>query len=1119
MLEATGHMNELSVPPIWPDADAEGAMPQGEFEQLVRLAARLGQAPVALIRGRGIRLGWADPAFAISSAGFDRLHAVCDLPGPASQPFGAVEVIPDATQSPTLWHHPAVTGELRVRFIVRIPLLGTENDALGTLCLIDAHPRPGLSSEQSDSLADLAALAATMIQRKRKAASLLGSSHGSARAEQLEAAVARAQSCELALAGMLISLCAHHKATAGFISKFNNTTQVLQQLSHFNDKSGLGHYLTELSSSAATPDNSHAATAIQSGTARTLAFSGRETSSAYALSLEAIRAGLRAVVIQPLHLLDERFGVVLLFDTPRRDLETIADDVAAMARLVRPALYRKVAERRMRLLGTALDRANDAVLITEAGPLGAAGPKILYANASFCRQSGYALEEVLGHPHDMLQGANTEAVKRLRQNMRRWKPVRAELPNTRKDGSEFWAEIDLTPITDETGATTHWVGIQRDITERRSNEAAQRRHEDSFRLLFQDTPIPVVVTSRDNLRFIEVNDAALEQYGWSRDEFLAKTLNDLSPDDGAAPSEAAAGNPASSLSGTHIRANGTVLEFQAFTHDTVYAGQDARLAVLWDVTDLEAARRDMRHANELLRDRTLQLHARTEELAEAQRLARLGNWRVPVDWRDPSWNRALAKLLEAPRDIMNLRPADQAHDIHEDDRETVCKAFENAAQDASSQEFEYRVVMLDGLAHHFRAEVRPVLDSDGDVIELFGYSQDITDSKRTEQALLRNESLRTLGQLTGGVAHDFNNLLTVVILNLEEAREQLPEADDLQEVLQPALHAAVRGAELTSQLLSYARRATLRPERVRPDEFFGALRPLLNRVLGERFELQVLLRHDGGSAMVDPAQLDSAVMNLVINARDAMPKGGQIVLETRSVTLAADSIGFQDEVVPGRYVLISVADQGEGIPAHLLSRVFEPFFTTKEAGKGSGMGLSMVYGFARQSGGHVTIDSKPGRGTTVRLFLPVPAGAADEAADTEANQAEWRAGGLRALVVEDQQSVLVAVSRMLRQFGFEVVSADAADAALKHLEANNPFDLLFTDIVLPGAMDGVGLAAEIARRSPGTRILLTSGFTEHNLAATDDTDPGVEFLMKPYRRVDLQAKFATMFSRNEAVPV
>ena len=268
--------------------------------------------------------------------------------------------------------------------------------------------------------------------------------------------------------------------------------------------------------------------------------------------------------------------------------------------------------------------------------------------------------------------------------------------------------------------------------------------------------------------------------------------------------------------------------------------------------------------------------------------------------------------------------------------------------------------------------------------------------------------------------------------------------------------------------------------------------------------------------MVDPAQLDSAIMNLVINARDAMPSGGNITLETRSVTLAADSPGFPDEVTPGRYVVISVTDRGTGIPAHLLARVFEPFFTTKSVGKGSGMGLSMVYGFARQSGGHVTIDSTEGQGTTVRLFLPVAAGPAEEPEPEDVDTAEWNANGLRALVVEDQESVLRTVTRMLRQLGFDVAPAMSAEAALDELETGGPFDVLFTDIVLPGVMDGVALAEEIRARSPATRILLTSGFTEHSLSAADMASPDVDFLAKPYKRQDLQSKFAAMFPRAHA---
>ena len=525
----------------------------------------------------------------------------------------------------------------------------------------------------------------------------------------------------------------------------------------------------------------------------------------------------------------------------------------------------------------------------------------------------------------------------------------------------------------------------------------------------------------------------------------------------------------------------------------------------------ETVRRDLHQVQTALRDSSVQLQEVTEELDEAQHLARLGTWRMEAGAEAMVWSREMRDLMGSARDAPELNQAALLARVHPEDRDTVRQALVAAMAGAGRHGFEYRVPLPGGEVRHLRAEVRPVLAEDGTVTGLFGYSQDISDRKRTEHALLRNESLRALGQLTGGVAHDFNNLLTVVILNLEEAQEVLPPEDPLQEVIAPALHAAVRGADLTSQLLSYARRATLRPERVRPDEFFGALRPLLNRVLGERFELQVLLRHNGGSAMVDPAQLDSAIMNLILNARDAMPHGGRIVVETRSVSLRADSPGFQDEVMPGRYVVIAVADRGTGIPPHVLARVFEPFFTTKEAGRGSGMGLSMVYGFARQSGGHVTIESSAGQGTVVRLFLPVAADEEGEDAACAPEPETWSAQGKRVLLVEDQENVLHAVARMLRAFGFTVTQAMSTDEALESLDREAPFDLLFTDIVLPGPVDGLALAEEVQARAPATRILLTSGFTEHSLSA-DDVN-GVDFLMKPYKRHELQAKFTAMFPR------
>ena len=769
--------------------------------QVVRLAARLAQAPVALLGGGSARAAWSDPSLRLLPGQLERLQDICSHLDGAP----AAAVIPDATQDPRLWHSPSVAGAPHVRFVAAMPLTGPKGEGLGVLCVMDTKPRAQLADAHADLLSDLAALAARIVERERDSETQRRTQRGRARSEQIEAAVGRAPTCELALAGMLVSLCKHHTATAGFVGKLSGGG-AMQEVCHYNDESALGDYFARTASLAATPESSHAVMAIQTGTARTLQFTGTETQAAFPGIAEAIRLGLRAQVIQPVHVLDEKFGIVMMFDTPRPDLEVVSDDVGGVLRQVRPALYRKAAERRMGLLGTALDRANDAVLITEAGPLGAGGPKIVYANASFCRESGFALHEVLGQPHGMLHGPNTDqaALAQLRQEMRRWKSARAELLHRRRDGSEYWAEVDLTPITDEAGLPTHWISIQRDVTQRRQAEAERRRHEASFRLLFSDNPLPMVVLDRGSQRFIEVNDAAVAQYGWPREEFLARSLSDLSPDWAAGPLDA---------STTHVRDDGSVLEVRSFVHDTVYAGQDATLAVLWDVTDLEAARRDMGHANEMLRERTLQLHARTEELAEAQRLARLGTWRMSVDRRDVSWSREMFELMGLPRDAAGPDADDLVQRIHPDDRAAVQAALTAAARDARAQNFEYRVSLPDDQVRHLRAQVRPILDASGEVVELFGYSQDISENKRAEHALLRNESLRALGQLTGGVAHDFNNLLTVVILNLEEAQDTLPEHHSLQEVLKPALHAAVRGAELTSQLLSYARRATLRPEK------------------------------------------------------------------------------------------------------------------------------------------------------------------------------------------------------------------------------------------------------------------------------------------------------------------
>jgi CheY-like chemotaxis protein len=361
------------------------------------------------------------------------------------------------------------------------------------------------------------------------------------------------------------------------------------------------------------------------------------------------------------------------------------------------------------------------------------------------------------------------------------------------------------------------------------------------------------------------------------------------------------------------------------------------------------------------------------------------------------------------------------------------------------------------------------------------------------------------------VAHDFNNLLTVMMLNIEEAVDSLAPDHPLQVLLGPVLHAAMRGSELTAQLLSYARRSPLEPMHVSLQDLFDGLNPLLDRILGDRFTIEV---HHGQGAVqpfVDAAKLENALLNLVINARDAMMTGGKIVITTAVTTLSArDAIGWTD-FTPGQYAMISVSDSGCGIPADVFPRVFEPFFTTKAVGKGSGLGLSMVYGFAKQSGGHVAISSTVSVGTTATLYLPLHASQEIAAQRGPRTVSRAIAPRMSALIVEDQPEVLETVQRQLVALGFKVIVAADAARAMDHITSSSMLDLLFTDVAIPGPIDGTQLAAIARQRHPEIRILLTSGYLDHTASRSADIAGDMDFLQKPYTRVELAERLAAMF--------
>lgn len=395
--------------------------------------------------------------------------------------------------------------------------------------------------------------------------------------------------------------------------------------------------------------------------------------------------------------------------------------------------------------------------------------------------------------------------------------------------------------------------------------------------------------------------------------------------------------------------------------------------------------------------------------------------------------------------------------------------------------------------------VAPVFDPDGEILYFFASQLDVTRRRNSEQNLRQAQKMESIGQLTAGLAHDFNNLLQVVAGNLERLQAN-PASEKAPRYMDNAAKAADRAARLTKQLLAFARKTRLEPRPVDVSDLVSGFQEMIETTIGGRAELHLSLRRPLAPACVDPGQLEVALINLVINARDASRPGGTITVSTAPLR----DLPAERGLPPGDYVVLCVEDEGQGMPEHIVQRATEPFFTTKAPDEGTGLGLAMVSGFVQQSRGKLEIDSAPGRGTTVKLILPVHGapGVAVESAHQPVSATGLDAGGAHILVVEDNPDVLDLAAEWLSNMGYAVTTAQNADEALAALDRlNTPVDLLFSDIVMPGGMNGIMLAEEVRRRAPATKVLLATGYNEELVEGP--ARPGLDVLGKPYRQTDL----------------
>jgi PAS domain S-box-containing protein len=493
-------------------------------------------------------------------------------------------------------------------------------------------------------------------------------------------------------------------------------------------------------------------------------------------------------------------------------------------------------------------------------------------------------------------------------------------------------------------------------------------------------------------------------------------------------------------------------------------------------------------------------HASEQRFSRIFDLVREGIW-IHIDGKVQFANPAAARLFGAksPDELIGMGIFDL---LHPDDRR---RAMERTRRLRGTLQplplTEMRILGLDGRTRIGEFQAAPYIQ-DG-VVHIISSGRDVTAQREAESRLHQAQKMDAVGQLTGGVAHDFNNLLTVIIGALDLDPRRIPP--ELRPAIDQALRAAERGAALTHRLLAFSRQQMLVARRVDLNRLVADMDDLLRRTLGDHVEIDLKLAEDLWPALADSGQIENSLLNLAINARDAMPEGGKLTIEIGNVHLDEDYAAGHAEVAPGDYVMMAVTDTGIGMPPDVLAHAFEPFYTTKEVGKGTGLGLSMVYGFAKQSGGHVKIYSEVGHGTTVRLYLPRLSSALVNT-DTNSTATPRKGGGETILVVEDNPDVRGLVLRQLSDLGYKVIEAANGPQALKILEDGAAIDLLFTDVVMPGGMTGRQLAEAAKSRCPNLKTLFTSGYTEDSILRLGKLDPGVRLLSKPYRKHELAAR-------------
>lgn len=711
-----------------------------------------------------------------------------------------------------------------------------------------------------------------------------------------------------------------------------------------------------------------------------------------------------------------------------------------------------------------------------------------YVNAQMAEMLGYTVDEMVGRPifDFIFEDDFSDAKHKVAQRFDGVSETN-EFRLRKKDGSEIITQYNASPIRNQGGEIVGFLSMNTDITERKKTEESFR-----FQAHLLNTVEQAVVATDLNGIVTYWNQYAEKLYGWTPAEAIGRSVFELTTPELINLKQAkqimSRLSSGTSWAGEFVVRNKAGVHFPAYVSNSPVYDDTGKLVgivgVSVDITERKNAETALRQAEDKYRS-----------LVESSpAIVYLNEPHPPYSTIYVSPN---VEIFGYSPEEWYAEPGMWLSMLYKEDRERVLHEFESAARHDLETELEYRIVARDGNIHWWQDKGRFIADEEGNRIGWQGVILDVTKSKVLEEQLYQSQKLESVGRLAGGIAHDFNNMLTAINGYSELTLRKLDADNPLRRNIEEIKKAGERSAQLTHQLLAFSRQQVLQPVVLDLNEAITDTIKLLERLIGEDVKLVIALNSRTGRVNVDPGQLSQIIMNLAVNARDAMPRGGKLTIETANVFFEPENTEQKVGVLPGAYVMLAVCDTGEGMDDTTQQRIFEPFFTTKELGKGTGLGLATVYGIVKQSGGNIEVDSQMGAGTTFRVYLPRVA-EQSEAVEITDSPAEFLTGTETILLVEDEELVRKLSREMLETCGYTVIEAREGLEALKIWEAGDcKPDLLITDVVMP-QMGGRELAEKLKERLPDIKILFTSGYTDDAVIRYGVIEPNTNFIQKPF---------------------